>query len=124
MRLWCVNLLPYLPDLQIRGLWRELNSIYKKQDKHLLINYNYNYPKENLFNYSIKVIDEMNKRQLKIKDYTKFNKYFQMINKDNITQDAIIFKEQDSQQLLCDFTNLFEKYRRGQKGFTDEVYNK
>ena len=45
MRLWHIDLIPYLPDLQLIAQWRELNSIFKKQDKHILINYIYNYDK-------------------------------------------------------------------------------
>ena len=43
MRLWHYKLLPYLPKSQLIAQWRELNSIYKKQDRHILINYIYDY---------------------------------------------------------------------------------
>lgn len=45
MRLWHYELLPYLPKSQLLGLWRELNSIFKKQNNHILINYIYDYDK-------------------------------------------------------------------------------
>ena len=46
MRLWHYKLIPFLPNSQLIAQWRELNSIFKKQDKHILINYVYEYPKE------------------------------------------------------------------------------
>lgn len=52
MRLWHTDLIPYLPKSQLVAQWIELNSIYKKQDNHILINYVYNYGKEYLLYYS------------------------------------------------------------------------
>ena len=43
IRLWHIDLIPYLPKSQLIAQWRELNSIFKKQDKHILINYVYDY---------------------------------------------------------------------------------
>ena len=56
MRLWSIDLLEYLPKSQLLAQWRELNSIYKKQDKHILINYLYNYDKKYLYMYSQKLL--------------------------------------------------------------------
>lgn len=35
MRLWHYDLLAFLPRSQLLAQWRELNSIYAKQDQHL-----------------------------------------------------------------------------------------
>ena len=43
MRLWHKDLIPYLPKQQLLGQWRELNSIYVKQNRHILINFIYEY---------------------------------------------------------------------------------
>jgi uncharacterized protein (TIGR02328 family) len=59
MRLWHIDLIPYLPKSQLLAQWRELNSIFKKQDKHILFNYIYNYDKRYLLNYSQSVMREM-----------------------------------------------------------------
>ena len=48
MRLWHIDLIPYLPRTQLLSQWRELNSIFKKQDNHILINYIYDYDKKYL----------------------------------------------------------------------------
>ena len=62
MRLWHRELIRYLPKSQLLAQWRELNSIFKKQDDHILIRYIYKYDKEYLRDYSWSVIDEMNRR--------------------------------------------------------------
>lgn len=56
MRLWHVDLLPYLPDLQFKGQLRELVAIMRDwRDKwktnHLLINKVMEYPKNELVMY-------------------------------------------------------------------------
>ena len=61
MRLWHYKLIPYLPKSQLLAQWRELNSIFKKQDKHILINYIYEYPREDLYKYSYIVLNELEK---------------------------------------------------------------
>lgn len=71
MRLWHIDLIPVLPQKQLLGQWRELNSIFKLQNRHVLINFVYNYPKEHLYNYSLKIICEMQKRNYKI-DFSNF----------------------------------------------------
>jgi uncharacterized protein (TIGR02328 family) len=119
MRLWHVDIIPYLPTSQLIAQWRELNSIFKKQDKHILINYIYDYDITYLYSYTQKVLDEMSKRNLKIKKWTNFNKYFQML------PDAVAvnlrFTEHNSDYLTICYYNLMEKYLRGQHDFTDEI---
>lgn len=76
MRLWHTDLIPVLPRQQLLGQWRELNSIYKKKDKHILINFVYEYPEDDLFTYSILVMGEMIFRGYKIKT-DNFKRYFE-----------------------------------------------
>ena len=66
MRLWHIDLIPYLPKSQLIAQWRELNSIFKKQDNHILINYVYNYSKDALYYYSQKVINQFRERNIEI----------------------------------------------------------
>lgn len=115
MRLWHYKLLPYLPKSQLIAQWRELNSIFKKQDKHILINYVYEYPEEDLKIYSWLVCGEIVSRNYKIKNPVSLDrKYFRAP-----------FKNHHNKQYLeiCYF-NLEEKYIRGQKDFDDETWNK
>lgn len=52
MRLWHTELIPFIPKSQLLAQWRELNSIFVKEDNHVLINYIYEYPKEDLYIYT------------------------------------------------------------------------
>ena len=119
MRLWHYKLLSYLPDSQIVAQWRELNSIFKKQDKHILINYVYDYPKEHLWHYSVAVKNEMVARGFKIRSFDNFDAYF-----DEVThgEKILYYPEHNNRYLLQCFMNLQEKYDRGQKDFSKERY--
>ena len=126
MRLWHYKLIPYLPNSQLWLLaqWRELNSIYAKQDKHILINYIYEYPKYDLLAYSNLVIAEMEKRNFKI-NTSKYENYFDKIDAYCLLDkvDFKPFKDHHNDRYLkqC-FYNLQEKYDRGQKDFSKELY--
>lgn len=76
MRLWHTDLISVLPRQQLLGQWRELNSIFVKQDKHILINFVYEYEKDDLFSYSLMVISEMNRRGYKVNS-SNFRAYFE-----------------------------------------------
>ena len=125
MRLWHIDLIPYLPKGQLLAQWRELNSIYKKQDKHILINYIYNYPKEFLLEYSFAVINEMQARNYKIKSFENYKNYFEGLDLFTFMQyDTYRFKEHDIEYLTICYYNLKEKYLRGQKDFTKDSFEK
>lgn len=56
MRMWHYRLIPYLPDLQLKGQLRELVAIMhnwrdKRTPNHMLINVITTYPKEHLYVY-------------------------------------------------------------------------
>ena len=53
MRLWHYKLLPYLPDMQLKGQYRELVAIgnnvrYGRPQNHILVNFVDEYPKADL----------------------------------------------------------------------------
>ena len=125
MRLWHYKLISCLPDSQLKSQWRELNSIYKNQPNHILINYVYKFPKEDLYVYSRLVINEMIKRGFKINNYINFNNYFKELNFDNISKNLVTFKSIHDKYyyLICSY-NLFEKYIRNQKDFPEENMKK
>ena len=131
MRLWHYKLIPYLPNSQLIAQWRELNSIFKKQDKHILINYVYEYDKRELFNYTQLVIYELKKREINIrisKHYLiYFTGYISIITTDDIPYLywSKLFKNHHTNRYLWQcFSNLQEKYDRGQKDFSEEQYKK
>ena len=123
MRLWHYKLLPYLPKSQLIAQWRELNSIYKKQDKHILINYIYDYDVIELYGYSKMVIKEMEKRGYKIKSFDNYNNLFNQYS--FLFYQSKPFKKHHNKEYLeiC-YYNLKEKYLRGQKDFDSETWNK
>ena len=125
MRCWHYKLLPYLPKSQLLGQWRELNSIFKKQDKHILINYVYEYDKYDLYCYCNMVANEMLDRGYRISDKALNNcrEYFKGSNCVYVKHD-IFERHHTKQYLLQCFMNLEEKYFCGQKDFDRETYLK
>lgn len=128
--MWHKDLVDVLPRQQLLAQWRELNSIYKKQDNHILINFVYEYPKENLMAYTILIIEEFNKRGYKIKNTDNMHNYFKNISVPYllfIQQNKSIFKNKmDEKYLRQCLYNLEEKAMCG--GMTKEewkkIYNK
>lgn len=124
MRLWHYKLLPYLPRQQLLGQWRELNSIYLNQNKHILINYVYEYDYENLLVYSRNVIKEMMRRNYKVNENNCLLYFCNLPEYKggfwDIKQDFLFVLHHNDEYLKICCWNLYEKYIRGQKGFTDE----
>lgn len=121
MRLWHTSLLEHLPRTQLLAQWRELNSIYVKQDKHILINFIYEYDKYDLWLYSTKVIEEIKRRNYKIKSFEKYETYFNNVEKFKWLYGYDVFiKHMNKIYLVICCYNLYEKYIRGQEGFSDE----
>ena len=118
MRLWHYQIIRFLPRLQLLAQWRELNLIFRKEPKHILINYIYQdqyKDKKDLLAYSNLVIEEMKNRGYHL-NLDTFHAYFgELIS--GVTRP--FEKYQDDEYLLICFYNLKEKYRRGQKDFTD-----
>lgn len=125
MRLWHYELIHYLPKSQLLAQWRELNSIFKKQNKHILVNYVYEYPKNDLYTYTIMVTVEIQLRGYKIK---KLNNFFNYFGVDKTTYLAPVQKpfeyHHDQRYLIQCFYNLQEKFDRGQSDFKLDDYNK
>lgn len=137
MRLWHYELVKngLLPKSQLVAQWRELNSIFKKQDKHILINYIYDYLDSHLLVYTILVIEELKRRNIKIKSYENMQNYFKRtleilaedepIDLVKLSKVFIPFRnEHDDRYLKQCFYNLQEKYDRGQKDFSSILYAK
>ena len=131
MRLWHIDLIPYLPNSQLVAQWRELNSIFKKQNKHILINYIYDYDKVYLQNYANRVMEELSYfgvkfRQQSIENYTNYFRDIELEKRLFFPKhdDKYKFKEHDNEYLTICYYNLKEKYIRGQKDFTKEIFEK
>lgn len=127
MRLWHKDIIKFLPKSQLIAQWRELNSIYVKQNNHILINYIYKYPKSYLYAYSQIVINEMKKRGYKINKWDNYNNYFEDCVKDiwiNEYINELAFDEHNEEYFMICYWNLTEKFIRGQKDFSQDEWNK
>ena len=127
MRLWHYKLLKYLPSLQLIAQWRELNSIFKKQDNHILINYIYDYPESDLMSYAELVLSELHKRRIKV-NKGKDSNYAKWVDatfpkEETITLTQTPFEYHHNMRYLTQcFYNLQEKYDRYQTGFSQKTY--
>lgn len=119
MRLWHTDLISVLPRQQMIGQWRELNSIYKNQNKHILINFVYDKPKVDLSNYSARVMREMENRCYNI-DHTNFHNYFKP--EDIVYMQKPFSEKMDDKYLTECYFNLMEKHDCG--GMSDEEWEK
>jgi len=118
MRLWHQDIIKLLPKSQLLAQWRELNSIFAKEDRHILINYIYDYPKEHLYTYTQLVLQEMKKRGFTIRTFDKMNHYFEGIDTTQKIEAPFAEHHNDEYLEICYF-NLKEKYLRGQKDFDE-----
>lgn len=123
MRLWHIDLIPYLPKSQLLAQWRELNLIFKKQPRHILINYIYNYDQTPLIWYVMNVASEMLSRGYKC-NMGNFCAYLYFLKPKFEKLTGVYFLEHNKEYLTICYWNLREKYLRGQKDFTKEVWDK
>lgn len=125
MRLWHYQILEYLPNSQLIAQWRELNSIYNKNINHILIDYVKEYPKHDLLAYSLLVMGEMNRRGYKFRTTKNFDEYFDgvhLIEVGNLNTFVPFKNHHTHRYLLQCFYNLQEKFDRGQKDFSPDLY--
>lgn len=110
MRLWHKDLITVLPRQQLLGQWRELNSIFKNQNKHVLINFIYDCTKSDLFKYSLSVMQEMRDRGYEVNN-ENFKKFFDS-TRITFYSDNYLNKMNDRYLRQCLY-NLQEKYDCG-----------
>ena len=81
MRLWHKDLIPYLPDLQLKGQWRECALIADALAKngtpnHLLVNRVAEYPLDHFFTYCKVVELEMFNRGFEVKNNSRTRVFY------------------------------------------------
>ena len=121
MRLWHHDIIELLPKSQLLAQWRELNSVFAKEDRHILINYIYDYPKEHLYTYTQLVVNEMKNRGFTIRTFDKMNRYFEGVDANKKVEHPFAKHHNDEYFEICYF-NLKEKYLRGQKDFEESRF--
>lgn len=119
MRLWHYELLPFLPKSQLLAQKRECDLILKdykqgKRTNHILINYIHNYEIDYFITYYCELANEFVKRNFKFKDNAPFGEF--------ILEPP--FAEHNDEYLTICYWNLREKYIRGQKDFSAELWEK
>ena len=124
MRLWHKDLIPVLPDAQLRGQWRECCLIAKllSEDKlnHLLVNKVKEYPDADFNTYTKEVYLEMKWRGYNV-DFDKFQRYRikpgndlgTYIYEEYQTPASIFRNWHDDTYLKQCYYNLEEKYNCG-----------
>lgn len=129
MRLWHKDLIPYLPDKQLLGQWRECcaiakNIVSKGTPNHILVNKIMEYPIQRFHFYGFLVSVEMQNRGMKC-DFAKFNDYFPF-NEYNkykpVLHEALFRGWHNRRYLLQCLCNLQEKHDCG--GISDEEWRK
>lgn len=110
MRLWHNDLISALPRNQLLGQWRELNSIYKLKNRHILINFVYEYPASHLYTYSYWIIQEMKGRNYKINLENHDNYFDEERNKILLDRDDVFPYKMNLRYMLQCYYNLEEKY--------------
>ena len=123
MRLWHVDILDLLPDLQLLAQKREVDLIWKdikqgRKTNHILINYIWEYEDftDRVKSYYILLEKAFDKRGFKFK-----NNCFEY-GKAYIIYENPFPMQHNDRYLLQNFLNLQEKFDRHQKGFTREQY--
>jgi uncharacterized protein (TIGR02328 family) len=93
MRLWHKDLIEVLPRQQLLSQWRELCSIFVKENRHILINFLWDkYPLEHLLSYTYIIIEEFNKRGYNISE-DSMNKMILFFKKYNVINSDIKYVE-------------------------------
>ena len=123
MRLWHYKIIPYLPDGQLLAQKRECDLMFRdylndKKTNHILINYVWKYPIDDLISYYSMLEEEFFWRNFKFNKET-LNKVKEKARDYRIVK--IPFETHHNKRYLkqC-FYNLQEKYDRGQKDFNIE----
>lgn len=142
MRLWSWQLLPYLPDLQLRGQLRELVGLmHEWRDKgkvnHLVVNRVMEYPKTELSGFFIYYKDICRRRYGN--DLSRYIKEFYDFSGPAPEQSSFYDGWHTTEYMRVCMANLYEKYKfgagksritedqwkllcEGYKKYTDEEY--
>lgn len=131
MRLWHYKLLPYLPDLQFKGQFRELVLIMRVwrdngQTNHLLINHVMDYSPSELTTYFEFYRAEYEKRygkKIQKERIKEFKNFAKPLDKHAAEQGIYRYWHNDRYLRIC-MANLYEKYLAvGDSKVTEQEWN-
>lgn len=118
MRLWHIDLIPYLPREQLIAQWRELSAIAgaiqkKGTPNHILVNFVLDYDYDNFINYAAEVREEMTRR-----GYRTMNSVWEKIislkpDWKQLPHNKIYKEKMNKTYLTICYYNLYEKYLCG-----------
>ena len=118
MRLWHKDLIPVLPEMQLRGQWRECvliaKALHENNLNHVLVNRVKDYPTEHFFQYCGMVYNEMIARgyradSIKLLQHTYIFKYIEAFRYQTVEYDDIFKDWHDKRYLRQCLYNLEEK---------------
>jgi uncharacterized protein (TIGR02328 family) len=118
MRLWHKDLIPVLPEMQLRGQWRECvliaKALHENNLNHVLVNRVKDYPTEHFFQYCGMVYREMSVRGYKadssrLLQHTYIFKYIEAFRYQTVEYDDIFKDWHDKRYLRQCLYNLEEK---------------
>ena len=118
MRLWHKDLIPVLPEMQLRGQWRECvliaKALHENNLNHVLVNRVKDYPTEHFFQYCGMVYNEMIARRyradsIKLLQHTYIFKYIEAFRYQTVEYDDIFKDWHDKRYLRQCLYNLKEK---------------
>ena len=139
MRCWHKDLIPYLPDLQLKGQWRECALIADALAKngtpnHLLVNRVTEYAPSSFGSYCFTVKCEMEKRGFEVKDGSYMNILDKLLTwKETIPSskkfapfyDTVFDGWHNREYLRICYANLLEKHNGiGKSRITDEEWQR
>ena len=104
MRIWHKDLISVLPEMQLKGQWRECcliaKALLENNLNHVLVNRVKDYPTEHFFQYCSMVFREMQKRGYKV-------------DKNRLLHYAILYEVQAFENEPIEYDNLFDCYVKG-----------
>lgn len=110
-------MIEFLPDMQLKGQWRECALIAYGIEKngtpnHLLVNRIMEYPLEHFLNYCKLVASEMERRDFRLTNESR-NRIASLGTYREINKDAIFYGWHNIDYLRVCYANLFEKHHFG-----------
>lgn len=132
-RLWHYALLPYLPDAQFKGQFREAVAILRDWIDERLIVYTplikkiTDYPESDLFNYFNLCIQEYNRRGMNLINPNKYREFINCVENSGVLKNKTPFDGWHNKDYLrvC-MANLYEKWKfgKGKSRITDEEWQR